>query len=231
MKFDRFYIAFLLSLFLTMASIGQEPTTAVLVDEHGMLPCDDNLGRIDAWYAELATNPSSLGLVVISSPLKKKHLSVFRELMMKTNAKFRGAESLAIKYLRANSEDGFRVQLWRIPAGAIEPEIESLDLSYALPTDIEPFILGADYEIDDVICPGVSDSYVFAEFLQGNPRARGNIVARNRTLRGARREGSKILKEFQIRYGIPSSRLRVFPRKSLNLSNNSEPIVEYWYLP
>ena len=213
-------------------SVGQETPKAVLVDEHGMLPCDDNLGRIDTWYAELSNNPRSVGLVVITTPPEKKHLGVFRELMMKAHAKFRGvADALVFRYVRVNSGSDFKVQLWRIPPGGNEPEIEKIDMSLLLPKHIDPFILGTEYKFGDQICPEISDEPVFADFLKANSDARGNIVVRDRTIGNARAKSARILRNFQNRYGISRHRLRVFPATLTKPSNHDEPVIEYWYLP
>ena len=49
---------------LAISGFGQEVPRAVLVDEHGRLPCDDLLGRLDAYFAELAGKPAAQGVVV-----------------------------------------------------------------------------------------------------------------------------------------------------------------------
>lgn len=215
------------------AANSQQPK-AVLVDEHGLLPCDDSLGRLDAWYAEIANNQNSVGLAVISGPPEEKHRSVFRQYLMEANARFRGVSKvLPLKYVRANSSDDVKVELWRIPAGAEGPRIENVDNTFVLPGDIKPFRLGTDYpDFFDNICPGErSDQRIFGEFLKGNPSARGNIVVRGRTLAKAKGKAAGILRVFKKQYGIAGTRLRVFPRRRSIPSNNLEPIVEYWYLP
>lgn len=228
----------LIAILLLAFGVGanaQEPPKAVLVDEHGQLPCDDSLGRLDVWYAELSKNPNSTGLAVISIRPEEKHRSVFRQDLMESNAIFRGASKvLKLKYVRANSPGDLKVQLWRIPSGAEEPRIENVDDTFVLPNDIKPFLLGREYPdfLGDNICPGEpTDQRIFASFLKENQTARGNIVVRERTLAKARAKGARLLRTFKRKFGIPSSRLRVFPRKRSITSDNLEPIVEYWYLP
>jgi hypothetical protein len=227
---------FLFLICLAIATSAQEPTKAVLVDEHGQLPYDDSLGRLDNWYSELSKTPSSIGLAVISSPLGEKHRSVFRQYLMEANARFRKAsEVLQLKYVRTNSSGDLKVRLWRIPFGAQEPRIENVDNTFVLPKDLKPFLLGEeypDYLGADNICPGErSDQRIFASFLKDNQSARGNIVVRDRTIAKAQAKAARILRTFKGQYGISRSRLGVFPRKRSVPSNNFEPIVEYWYLP
>lgn len=228
----RVVLLSVLAYMFALTSVGQVPPKAVLVDEFGRLPCDDNLYRIDFWYTELSHNPNSVGLVVIATAPDKKHLGVFHERMMEAHAEFRGAsKALAFRYVRAVSEDDLKVQLWRIPPGADDPRIESLDMSFSLPKQIEPFMLGAEYKFGGQICPDPADEPVFADFLRANPAARGNIVVRDRTIERARKKIGRVLRTFQNQYGISRRHLRVFPATLTKPSNHDEPVVEYWYLP
>ncbi|NOT48331.1 MAG: hypothetical protein HOP17_11350 [Acidobacteria bacterium] len=205
-----------------------------MLDEHGLLPCDDSLGRLDAWYADLSNNPNSIGLAVVSGPPEEKHRSVFRQHLMQANARFRKAsEVLELKYVRANSPGEIKIQLWRIPAGGGVPRIENVDNTFSLPGYIKPFRLGTEYpEFVDDICPGDrSEKSVFAAFLSDNPTARGNIVVRGRTLTLAKAKAARILRTLKGQYAIAGNRLHFFPRKRSVPLNNLEPIVEYWYLP
>jgi hypothetical protein len=104
-------------------------------------------------------------------------------------------------------------------------------MTYTLPNAVRPFMLAVEYSYADGICPEVDRAMVFAEYLRANPGSRGNIVVRERTLRKALREVERMRKEFRTRYGVPSSRLRFFPRKASLPANYREPVVEYWYLP
>ncbi len=214
MNLSRIYLIAIFVMAFGAHANGQETLKAVLVDEHGLLACDESLSRVDRWYSELGKNPKSTGLAVIASPPGEKHLGVFRQLMMELHAKFRRADRLSIKYLRTTSNSEFKVQMWQIPVGADAPEIENVDMSFILPKDIEPFILAITYELDEGPCPTGNDLYVFSKFLKANPSSRGNIVVREGTVGRARRTSANILREFTRRYGIPGSRLRLFPENS-----------------
>ncbi|MGE3168333.1 MAG: hypothetical protein AB7G18_14770 [Pyrinomonadaceae bacterium] len=221
----------MLLLLFGVGSHGQEPPKAVLVDEHGELPCDDTLGRIDMYFAELSHNPGSSGLITISGPPDKKHRIAFRQAIIENHAKWRGFDTQRFKIITLNSTDALKLQFWRIPLGADEPKLSGIDTSYQILPSISPFMMGIETEIGDQICPEVDDLEIFGRFLIHNPSSRGIIVVRERTLAKARAKGSRLLRTFEREYGIPSSRLRIFPRKRSIPSDNFEPIVEYWYLP
>ena len=231
-KFTHLLIAFAMMSILTFGLAAQETPEPILLDEYDRLPCDDLLGRLDMFFGELSRDPSSVGLVVISAQKENKWRAVFHQHLIEAHAGSRKFISNPIKYVRNTSSNAFTTQLWRIPRGAAEPTITDVDVTFELPADIKPFILGEKYPYGDGICPEVdNDESIFAEFLKGNPNSRGNIVVRERNLELARRESERIRRVFPKRYRIPSSRLRFFPRKVSIPRNNLEPIVEYWYLP
>src|SRR5687768_4976917 len=117
MRPQRFYLSAILLLILSTGIGGQDQAKAVLVDEHGPLPCDDLLGRLDFYFAELHKHPSSIGVVVLSGPTAEKRLAVFRQYFIQAHAKDRKFDSGRIKYVRSNSGDDLAVQLWRVPPG------------------------------------------------------------------------------------------------------------------
>ena len=208
---------------------GQEGPRAVLVDEHGQLPCDDSLGRLDVFFAELAKNPGDRGLFVISGRPEIKHRVAFREGLIEAHTRDRGVDAGRLDFVRALSDGDLMVQLWRIPPGADRPVIRNVDETYSLPSSTKPFMLGADYVYGEGSCTEVSDLAIFVKFLKDNPEARGNIVVRERTLGRAEAKGRRLVREFGAK-GIARSRLRVFTGIRRE-SDYEVAMVEYWFLP
>ena len=231
MKFNRIYLPLLLSLTLTIANIGQEPTAAVLVDEHSEVSCDDTLGRLDMFFSELLNDPNSFGLVVISGRAEAKHRVAFRHAVLEEHAKWRSFNLSRIKIVRATTDKQLKMQFWRIPLGATEPEISGIDMSFKVPATINPFIAGYETKMGMQICPEIDQQKIFASLLTDNPSARGNIVVRSNSSRAASRKGASILRSLRTKYRIPASRIRLFNAKLTRPWNYDEPIVEYWYLP
>jgi hypothetical protein len=208
---------------------GQEVPKAVLVDEHGQLACDDSLGRLDVFYAELAKNPGDRGLFVISGRPEIKHRVAFREGLIEAHTRDRGVDAGRFDFVRAVSDGDLMVQYWRIPPGADRPVISNVDKTYSLPSSIKPFMLGAEYSSGDGICPEVNDFPIFVKFLKDNPEARGNIVVRERTLGRAEAKGRRVVRELGAK-GIARSRIRVFTG-TRGADDHNVPVVEYWFLP
>jgi len=227
----RLCCAVLLLLAFTLNSVGQEPPKPVLLDEHGSLPCDDLIGRLDIFFRDLSKSPGSVGLVVISTPAEKNWWAVFRRDLIEAHARDRSFTSNQIKYVKSSAADEFTVQLWQVPRGAAEPTTKHSDITFEMPDDIKPFRLGVEYTWADGICPEVDDQPIFAQFLKSNPASLGNIVVRDRSIKRARRKAERIRSIFRTKYGITSSRLRFFTRTASRSALMREPIVEYWYLP
>src|SRR6187401_3770800 len=96
-----------------LIAVSQDRPTSVLVDEHGDIPCDDSMGRLDNFYAELHQNPGSTGLIVITNPADSRRGSVFKRRMIENYARFRGFELKRIKIVREVGGDDLRLTFWR----------------------------------------------------------------------------------------------------------------------
>ena len=216
-------------LLLSTSLFGQQ-LEAILVDEHGEIPCDDTLGRIDSFFSELRNNPNDLGFVVISSTPENKHRVLFRQAIVQHQIKWRQFDATRIRFLRSKGAET-RVQFWRIPPGANAPDIEDVDLSYTIPENVKPFLMGEETKFGDQICPEVDDDEIFAKFLKENRTARGNLVVRDYSSKRARRTAAGVLRTFKQKYGIPASRLRTFTANFTLSSIHYEAVIEYWYLP
>lgn len=216
---------------LIVSVYEQGPTEAVLVDDHGSIACDDTLGRIDGFFSELNRFPDNSGLIVLSAPQEEKSWLIFRQTIIEHQTKWRSFDARRFRLIRAISNVELKVQFWRIPPGADTPLIANVDMSYDIPRNVRPFMMGDETKMGDQICPEIDDQEIFARFLKENLAARGNIVIRDNSLAQARRRAARMKRTFESKYGIPSSRLRTFTGKLTQPSNHDEPIVEYWYLP
>lgn len=224
---------FLLTVLLLMPGLratSQPVPITILVDEHGEIPCDDTLGRIDVFFSELRNNPTNSGLVVISGMPENKHRILFRQTIIQHQIQWRQFDASRIRFLRSRSEET-KVQFWRIPPGADTPDIKDLDMSYTIPRTVQPFLMGEETKLGDQICPEVDDGEIFAKFLKENPSARGNIVVRDNSPGQARGKASAFVRRFSRKYGISPVRLRSFAAKLMYPPNHDEAVIEYWYLP
>jgi len=228
-KFRNLLICVLLLGSVNIAFSQQHPV-AILVDEHGETACDESLGRMDTYFSELRNNPSGTGLVIISGRPENKDRSILRQSILEAHTKDRGFNAGRFRIARANSNEDLKVQYWLIAPGADEPEIVGLDMSYNLPWDMKPRMLGYESDVGGV-CPEVDDAATFGAFLRANKRARGNVVIRDKSKVRALRRAARVLNYFVAKYGIRRSRLRTFIAKPEGPTNYYGPNVEYWYLP
>jgi hypothetical protein len=224
------WVATLLLGSLAVASSAQESPKAILTDEYETLTCEMTISTIDSFFSELSRHSGATGLVVLTSPPEQKHRAAFRQAIIEYQTKWRQFDGARFRFLRAKSNGEPKVQFWLIPSGAQPPDVPNVDMSYALPRSLKPFLLGLATKFGSVACPNVNEAKIFAMFLKGNPSARGNIVVRDKSLGQARTKARIFVSRFQQRYGIRANRLRTFPARLIQPSNVDEAIVEYWYL-
>jgi hypothetical protein len=214
-----------------LCAVGQETPKPTLIDDHEAIPCDETLGRIDAFFSELSRFPDNSGLIVLSAPPAAKSWLIFRQTIIEHQANWRSFDSSRFQIIRARSQRELRVQFWRIPPGTNSPSILDVDMSYDIPKTVPPFLMGDETRMGDQICPEVNDGEIFAKFLKENRGARGNIVIRDNSPTRGRQKAARMKRNFELKYGIAASRLRTFTAKLTRPSNHDEAIVEYWYLP
>lgn len=211
--------------------IAQTETEPILFDEHSNLPCDESLAHLDHFYAELQNHPNSTGFILITNKPENRRNTAFRQAMIEGYTRFRNFDPARFKIVRANSGEEMRVQFWRVPAGAIEPPVQDIDMSYLIPRTAKPFIFTFDDTWDDPICPGISGQSILIEFLKQNPRARINIVSRDVSANVARRRVLRAASRIINGSRIARTRIRTFVAKPDTIPYINQPSTEYWYLP
>jgi hypothetical protein len=227
-------IRFLLSmgLLFALAAVnvsGQSAPEPILVDEYSRTPCDDFLGRLDAYLGELRSHPDSTGFIVLRNEPAERVWSVELESMINSHVTFRGFKKTRFEIVRADGAESR--QFWRIPSGAPKPQIDGAVNGFKIPEAVtRPFILESETKFGMQICPEVDSFAIYSDFMLANPSARGNIVVRNESRLKARRKAARIIRMLAAR-GIASSRLRMFTRALQRPPNYDEDVVEYWYLP
>ncbi len=231
-RVQRFFLLVSLMTVFALTGPAQETRNAVLMDEFGRLACDDFLGRLDVFFAELRAKPEAEGLVLIRTLPNDRPRGVIVQKMIKAHFKERGWKQKPLSFARADGDSDQLVQLWRIPPGADTPAIDRELRSFKLPAEVtEPFILAVETKFGPQICPAIDDQNVFASFLNDNPGARGNIVVRSFSATKARRKTAAIVRSLAAKYGISRRRLRTFSARLQKPWNHDEPVVEYLYLP
>jgi hypothetical protein len=232
MNLLRIYLIAILLLGFGGAADGQEAPTAVLVDAFAVVPCDEFLGRLDVYFAELRNVPASKGVVIVRNDPSKRHRSVMVQELIEAHFRGRDWKQEPLDYVRADKDGGQLIQLWRLPPGSTGPEVDRRIESFPVHESVrQPFMMGYETKFGAQICPEIDDQRIFADFLKANPSARGNIVVRDNSRKKARRAAARILRKFKVTYGISRDRLRAFHTTLQRPSNHDEPIVEYWYLP
>lgn len=228
----RSLVIWIFLLAFAISGSAQEPPRAVLADDDVFrIGCEDVHGRIDNFFSEIINEKESTGLVIIRVPPAKKHLALFAQQEVEYYMDWHRFPKNRIEFARVTEGERLNVQFWRVPPGPAKPQINDVDMTLAFPAETKPFVFGSEFEFRGEVCPDPNIPAAFADFLKANPTARGNIVVREVTIRKAQLKGSRILRTFQKKYAVNRSRFRIFPTIRTKGLAETEPIVEYWYLP
>jgi hypothetical protein len=232
MNVPRICFLAILLLALDLGANSQVPQEAVLVDEYSYSPpCDDFLGRLDAYLGELRNHPDWTGVVVLRNTPSKRHWSAILQATIESWLDFREFDRRQIEYIRADGNEHVR-QFWRLPKGARKPSVERIISGFQMSDAVtKPFLLTEETKFGPQICPAIDEFAIFAGFLKDNPTARGNIVVRDDSPSVARRNAARIIRKLEKDHAIQRKRIRSFIARFERPSNHYEAVVEYWYLP
>jgi hypothetical protein len=224
MKTCGFFFSLFLWHFAFLIVSGQEKPEAVLIDEFGRITCEEQLARTDNFFAELMNNPDSTGYVVIYQDKEKPSRATYTLKVFKGWISQRRYDKSRIVFIRGETEEKPRVELWRVPPGAEKPAFKGAEWeksAYALTKPFVFYVLG-----EDSICPTfVPGDY--ADLINANPNVFGHLVIFNGS-KAERKETSAFwLKSFTGDFKVPRNRLKVFYAKDKSGFNH----VEFWIVP
>jgi len=201
---------------------GQDTPKAILVDEFGSIACADMLGRQDAFFAELSSNPMDTGYAIIYSNEEKSEALVRR---LRANLFMRQFDRTRVQIVLAKSKDGSPVSgsFWRVPPGAEPPPFESIELK--TPDATKPFIFGVSFSESD--CPSFSPD-LFAQLVLDHPGARARLVVYGPTSAWRQSTADEEYQQLMQYTKLPKDRVEFY-----FVHRPGEPLswTEYWYLP
>lgn len=226
MKNSNLKIFFLLIFSFTISNtFAQEKPKAVLIDNFGLLDCEDIWARMDSFTNTIHSSPDSVGYAVIYGKRSAVRENLSRERLIAGVLATRGLGNDRFKIIRAKESDEPHTEFWLVPSGADTPDFEEVKWNLTLPKNQKPFVYYAQNW--NILCPVAKVTEIYAEYLTADPKVRANIAIfaiSNAEFQKQKTEFSKDLIEKQK---IPASRVRFFFAKvKPNLEN-----YELWLLP
>lgn len=204
-------------------SFGQENPKAELIDEFGKILCEDAIGRLDSFFANLQNNPDSTGYIIIYADKNSIIEGFDFEHTIKNHIVFRKVDEKQFVIIRGEKRDNIKIEFWKVPAGADKPSYTEEKWTQTINNPDKAFVFGIVH-IDDVCFS--FNSKVFAEFLIANPNLRGHIVIYNKSKKEAQKESKEWLEVFTNEFKVPRRQLRIYFSK-----NRDYPGVELWLVP
>jgi hypothetical protein len=205
---------------------SQEPPKSTLVNEFGMLPCEQRLAYLDVYAQEIGKEPGSTALVLATPENGRAGTAARREisLVISRFELFKFEDRLVVILGKESNET--HTQFWKVPQGADFPKFDGTRWTRPAPDVTKPFIFGWEDEY------GLCSTFVprkYAELILRNPGSRAHLVLRQggRDTLSAVWFGKQWIKTFTKDYGLPRKRIKVFYAKNdIQLTN-----AEFWFVP
>ena len=209
----------IITAFATLA-LGRADTP-YLVDEFGLIGCDEMLARIDNFSNELRKQPTARGVVIVTGSPEKVIKKVRLEVLFTSGSIQRHVDQSRVTVVRGDETGDAIMRFYLIPVGARFPDEDLKPWELTIPAGTRPFYFFSDV---DPICFYPTLNRYLGELLAMNPGLRINVVVNASTARQFRRDVSDIQGSFPREY---SHRLQFFQRRN----PNSDSHAEYWLLP
>lgn len=223
MKTQKIIFVLVILLASLQISFGQEKPEAVLVDEFGVITCEEVMARLDSFFIDLANNPDSTGYIVIYPDKTSTKEGISYERWIKGFSAFRKFVEKRFVIIHGEKRDTTAIEFWRVPPGADVSFYKEEKWVSTFPKANKAFVF-ASLHIEDV-CPTFNPGD-YADLLLSDASLRGHIVIFNKSRREAQKEAQEWLTTLTKDYKVPRNRLRVFFAK-----NRSAPDVEFWIVP
>lgn len=207
------------------SSLAQEKPEARLIDEFGILGCEDIWARQDAFFVEIQNLPASVGYAVIYGKKDVVRQNLARERLIRGILEFRKFDKDRFVVVRGKESDEPHTKFWLVPAGADKPDFNEAKWDFTFTEKQKPFIFYASQE-DIGPCPGGGDLQTYSEYLTANPKARANIVIYANSKKEFQKQQEEFLNALSAKFKISPKRIRFFHTKQSEYES-----YELWLLP
>ncbi|CAN5690019.1 hypothetical protein BH20ACI4_BH20ACI4_30100 [soil metagenome] len=211
-------------LFGTKTSIAQRTSEPFLIDEFGVLKCDELRSRIDSLLKDLIDAQNSKAYIIIYGDRKRPLSSFIQKDLLEAYIDIRRFDKDRIIFLKGNDKETTTVQFWKILGGTDVPDFKAKEWDYKLPQITKPFIIYKSTWVSEV-CPNIFNLQFYSKILLGNPNSKGHIVIFGNSYNDFYQTKKEILEELINKNEVPREQLKCFYIKSKK-SN-----VEFWFVP
>lgn len=223
----KLFLCAAIALLVTSVSLAQHQPNAEMVDEFGAVSCEDLVSRIHGLADQLRRVPGTRASFYMFRPKVRPRGIELRRKLISSTLQLQGIDrDMYMFHDSSTSADGeIKTQVWKVPAGALEPGHPSTGWNEPLHDVSRRFLFGQE---DDVgICPTFVPK-AFAKLLNDNPGSHGRIIVREGRSGSHRFSFAKaVIAELVDNQGLPRKRLRL----SFAKSRSSVAKAEYWFVP
>ena len=200
-------------------SVAQDAPKAKLIDEFGDTYCEELTTRIQILYTQVALNPGSRAVIVITGSNRDARLKNERHLW--GYIKTANYDPSFLTEIRGPTEGKVRIQYWLVPKDAEGPNISPVAWDFTLPAKDKPYYLYSDNE--NALCESDHQANILGEYLAANADLGGRVIIHSTSLREFIQAKKEIVERLNKAY---LARI-AFVRKR----EKYEDDVEWWLVP
>lgn len=123
----------LISILLAVLPVAGQISDKTVVDEFGILQCDDFLARIDHFLLQIHSIPDSHGYYVVSGSEANVGERLIEEQKLRSAFQSRRYDPDAVSIVRTERGGPIAMQLWIAPKGIIYPEFSAVGKNRSSP--------------------------------------------------------------------------------------------------
>ncbi|MFN0279941.1 MAG: hypothetical protein ACKVRN_15300 [Pyrinomonadaceae bacterium] len=204
---------------------AQEQSRATLVDEFGIVTCEDLLARTDNFRLMLSNNPVATGLVIISRGKERPRRADWYRTLVYNTLRRNDFDTSRLVIYRGEDGAGTNASFWVVPPGVRLPaSAHELWSSANIINLSKPIMIGS--EDDTGVCPTFVPKD-FADLIKENPEVIGKIVVHQESSWDPAIIGLPWIDTLVKKYGVPRQRLKLIYGKA----SKTIGYTEFWLIP
>ena len=217
----RFAIVLILTWFFVAGGNAQDRNLR-LIDEIGTSNCEDLVGRLDSFFAEVTSDREYIGYVVVHGGLDPiENLIALRTVG--NHVVFRNIAHGRIVVLSSNDKNQFRIKFWKSKNNA-RPRLKGDKIDPILPAnfrrigfaddivEVEKFEGKQTYRVHscEVCClRSITDFRILSDFLENNSEFDAEFVVRAKSNLIYKKVAELIRRDLVQFVAVPTSRTKV----------------------
>ena len=241
MNLPRIYLIAVLLMAFCLGANGQEPPTAVLVDEFGVLCSEELLARYDYFLGQVHANTTAKGLIVFygDETSEGRNISLYR-FIKDWYPKVRQFQGQKLEFVRGFNQRQTKIEFWLVHEGALKTSVRPYQPFEIRSTTRYDVVRGDFHKIKgrtyfyfdgfyELGCDFGPNIFGFSQHLRTDRDLTGYLVVYSEFNKGKRYADRVIT--YALKHLVKNSRLPRSRFKTIYGGERKNTEVEFWLVP